>query len=901
VEKINSNQVEAFFKAHRQKIYRSTDRMFAVLMILQWVAGIVIASLISPLAWSGEKSSIHPHVWTAVFFGGVLSALPVFLALWCPGKAITRYTISFCQLMISGLLIHLTDGRIETHFHIFGSLAFLSFYRDWRVLIPATIVTVLDHIFRGVFLPSSVYGVLAGAEWRWLEHAGWVIFEDIFLIASCHFSAKEMWESAVHITRIENSEARFRAVVEQTTEGIFLLSPETRTIIECNESFAKLIGYEQSEIANLSVYDFEIQEEGETEVIAALVQIGDHPVETERKFRTRDGSIVYVDILGRSINYNGSIAYCLNVRDITERKKNEEETRRLALVAQKTQNGVIITDRTGRIEWVNAGFSRISGYPLEEIIGRTPGDLLNGENTDPETVKALQEAMRNRARFEGEIYSYHKDGAGYWISLSIAPLHNDDGTHQGFIFLGADTTDRKNMEEELRQARDEMEYRVSERTIEFVDANRVMRKEVEERKLTEAKFAVAQEFLRSVIDNVPNMIFVKDHNGRYKLANRPLAELYGFEIDELIGKTDAELIANNANAETFSFEDRHILEESDERLIFEQQFTDRKGKVHWLHTVKRPLYGGVGKMDMLGIATDLTDRKTLEGQLRHAQKLESIGQLAAGIAHEINTPTQYVGDNTRFLRDAFTDINQVMGKYAELYKAARAGEIKPELIDEVETKINSADLDFLTEEIPSAIQQSLDGVSRIAKIVQSMKDFAHPGTKEKSAADINKAIESTVTVARNEWKYVADLKTDFDSSLPPVPCMLGEFNQVILNMVTNASHAIINAFGEGTEHKGKIVITTTKVGNEWAEIRIADNGSGIPVEAQKRVFDPFFTTKEVGKGTGQGLAISHTVIVDQHNGKLYFETEPGQGTTFIIRLPLQLDKKPEVSIREVSA
>ena len=167
-----------------------------------------------------------------------------------------------------------------------------------------------------------------------------------------------------------------------------------------------------------------------------------------------------------------------------------------------------------------------------------------------------------------------------------------------------------------------------------------------------------------------------------------------------------------------------------------------------------------------------------------------------------------------------------------------------------------------------------------------MKEFSHPGSAEKAQADINKAIESTVTVARNEWKYVADVEMDFDPELPSVPCILGDFNQVILNMIVNAAHAIAGVIGDGSDGKGKIKISTRRDGDS-ADIRVSDTGTGIPKEAQSRVFDPFFTTKEVGKGTGQGLAIAHDVIVEKHGGSLTFETEEGKGTTFIVRLPFE--------------
>jgi signal transduction histidine kinase len=194
------------------------------------------------------------------------------------------------------------------------------------------------------------------------------------------------------------------------------------------------------------------------------------------------------------------------------------------------------------------------------------------------------------------------------------------------------------------------------------------------------------------------------------------------------------------------------------------------------------------------------------------------------------------------------------------------------------------DVEYLLQEIPVALDQSLEGIERVSKIVRAMKDFSHPHSAEKSSIDINHAIESTLTVARNEWKYVAIVETDFERDLPAVPCLPGEFNQVILNLVVNAAHTI-NDVVKGTEAKGTIRVSTRRTGDA-AEIRISDSGTGIPLQAQPRIFEPFFTTKEVGKGTGQGLAIARSVIVDKHGGTINFVTEQGKGTTFIIRLPL---------------
>jgi PAS domain S-box-containing protein len=281
------------------------------------------------------------------------------------------------------------------------------------------------------------------------------------------------------------------------------------------------------------------------------------------------------------------------------------------------------------------------------------------------------------------------------------------------------------------------------------------------------------------------------------------------------------------------------------------------------------------------------EKSKMQLQLLQAHKLESVGQLASGIAHEINTPTQYIGDNTSFLQQAFNDLGRFMDNLSAFVKEARTRNILGDLVNETEALAQEIDLEFLREEIPKALGECLEGVQRVSGIVAAMKEFSHPGAGEKQPADLNKAIESTVTVSRNEWKYVAETVLDLDPSLPQVPCLEGDIKQVLLNLIVNASHAIADVVGDGSDAKGTITVTT-RAEDEWVEIRVTDTGTGIPDEAKSKVFDPFFTTKQVGKGTGQGLAIARSAIVDRHNGTITLETEVGRGTTFIIRLPLQV-------------
>ena len=277
----------------------------------------------------------------------------------------------------------------------------------------------------------------------------------------------------------------------------------------------------------------------------------------------------------------------------------------------------------------------------------------------------------------------------------------------------------------------------------------------------------------------------------------------------------------------------------------------------------------------------------LQMQLFHSEKLASVGQLSAGIAHEINTPIQYVGDNMHFLDDMFKEIVLIMGKLNSIVNTAEGGVIPLNDIKQLKQELSDIDVDYLCSEIPTAIEQSLEGISHVSMIVRAMREFSHPGAKEKTSIDINQAINTTVTVARNEWKYVADISLELQSEIPPVSCYPNELNQVLLNLIINASHAIEQKIKDGNENeKGRIIIRTRSL-DDRVEIQIEDSGAGIPDEIQNKIYDPFFTTKVVGKGTGQGLSVAYANIVDKHKGQITFNTKQGEGTTFILSIPMQ--------------
>ncbi len=266
----------------------------------------------------------------------------------------------------------------------------------------------------------------------------------------------------------------------------------------------------------------------------------------------------------------------------------------------------------------------------------------------------------------------------------------------------------------------------------------------------------------------------------------------------------------------------------------------------------------------------------------HARRLEALGALSSGVAHEINTPIQFVGDSIYFLQSAFEDLMPLIKVYQELSANAESNPDFKDLIEKTKAAEEEADLGFLEEELPAACERASHGTQRVTEIVRAMKDFSHPDQREKTSANLNEAIKTTLTVAMNEYKYVANIETEL-GDIPDVSCHPGELNQVFLNLIVNASHAIADRLGLKDE-KGTIKIETSHQDNQ-VEIRVSDTGCGIPAEITDRVFDPFFTTKSLGKGTGQGLAVARRIVVEKHGGQLSFVSDQGKGTTFIIKLP----------------
>jgi PAS domain S-box-containing protein len=405
----------------------------------------------------------------------------------------------------------------------------------------------------------------------------------------------------------------------------------------------------------------------------------------------------------------------------------------------------------------------------------------------------------------------------------------------------------------------------------------------EVRQLTASLAAQRDEFAQ-IFKAAPVGMARIELDGTISIANAAIAEVVGREPAELAGQPAVSFVHPQEEIPT-----RQMLTElgSGRRSLLRGE----RRLIHKNGTAVVTKFGAAAVNDERGlpqhlivVVEDITERNRLEIELRHSQKLESVGRLAAGIAHEINTPIQFVGDNVSFLNTAFGDLLELCAFYRQLCEKARSAPLTDEDMARLAEAEETADLTYLQENVPRSIDSTLEGARRVAHIVQAMKSFAHPDRGEKTPADINGALRSTLTVATNELKYVAEVETDLQP-LPQVPCFLSDLNQVFLNLLVNAAHAVADAV-TGTGKRGKIKIKTA-LDDDHVAVSIADTGTGIREEIRDRIFDPFFTTKAVGKGTGQGLALARSVVVDKHGGTLKFETELGKGTTFIVRLPLK--------------
>lgn len=575
--------------------------------------------------------------------------------------------------------------------------------------------------------------------------------------------------------------------------------------------------------------------------------------------------------------------------DITPLMEREEELdhlrRRYELILDSAGDGIVGLSHRGCVTFAN----RMAG----EILGRNPADmtgecfycLIRPEVKDCEEPCAASASPLVAAYLSGaplqmadQIFNVTSKRR-IPVDFFIAPMLNDQEL-AGAVLVFRDATFRLQYEQSQENQQRELERLVDVRTAE-------LRREVDVRTRTEAALRASRERLKGITDSLVEGVIVVDRQGLVSFANpsaRQLLEcpedggdIEGHPLDMLMRLRRAE--GDVAFTEGMF---RKVITENITWSEDDAVFVTSTGRPVAVAFSCSPAGEDEARRTAIISFRNIEALKRAQREALQSSRMASVGQLAAGIAHEINTPIQYVGDNLRFIEGAVQKLAGLAALGHEVALAATAGDSLGDAVDKFQSQFAAAKIAFILAEVPTAVTESLDGVSQIARIVLSMKEFSHPGTSNKTMTDINRALESTLTVSRNVWKHAAEVERRFDPSLPQVLCHAGELNQVFLNLIVNATHAIE---ASGKPLPGRITISTRHRG-DMVEVAISDTGSGVPQALRDRIFDPFFTTKDVGKGTGQGLAICRDVVVGKHDGRLDVGGMEGEGAEFIVSLPV---------------
>lgn len=665
---------------------------------------------------------------------------------------------------------------------------------------------------------------------------------------TCHVATvTDISEIEISKKALRRSEEQYRRILQNMPDVAWTSDIHGRTRY-VSPKVQALLGFTNREIyaggTRLWLNQIHPEDFGRVSQKFAALFEKDIAFDEEYRIRRKDGTWIWVhDRASGSHELNGVRCADGFMSDVTARKQAEAELRSKTAFLQAQVNstieGLLVVDRQGQKLLVNERFGDLFQMPPDLMSDRDDRKMLDYAVTKIKNGEAFRTKVEYLYRHPSETSRDEVElKNGVILDRYSAPVMDKNGTYYGRIWTFRDITERKRNEEALQQ-------------------------------------------LSLAIEQSPVSVVITDPQGDITYVNDKFTQCTGYGRDEVLGKNPRILNAGQCPGDMYARLWSTIRQGGD----WHGEFCNKKknGEIFWESATITPIKNPKGAIThFLAVKEDITEKRALESQLRHAQKMEGIGQLAAGIAHEINTPTQFVMDNLTFLKDSWTSTFELMQRYRTAVHDT-VNPLQTELKAELEKAEKSCDLEFIVEEVPRAIDQSLDGARRVAKIVRAMKEFSHPDSAEKTATDLNKAVESTITVARNEWKYVSDVVKEFDEHLPAAVCYPGDINQVVLNLLVNAAHAIKDKVKDG--QKGQITVRTRLAG-EFVEISIADTGSGIPEAIRGRIFEPFFTTKEVGKGTGQGLAMAYTVIVKKHGGKIWFETEVGKGTTFFITLPI---------------
>ncbi len=647
---------------------------------------------------------------------------------------------------------------------------------------------------------------------------------------------------------LRESEERFRTLIKNQGEGISIANiDEILTFV--NPAAERIFGVEPGALIGKSLFDFVDDVglaiiRGQTEE-RSQGAAGSYELEIIRPSGEHRSLLVTAtaqhDDRGQ---YMGSFGV---FRDITERKRADEERSKFMSVIDSAPEAIAVLNADGTIRYVNHAFEAISGMGSNQAIDRYYEALARKLYANSDYAIQWDKVQAGESSTETIAYQGN-DGGFHLMDQSISAIRSQLGEIINYVVFSRDVTEERELEIRARWADERLRLSIDG----MVDGLTLW-------DVRMAPDGSIQEFVCSEANPAALMMLGKE---RQDAVGRSVRELLkGAENSDPHGL----FLRVHERGQSLTVDRLHLLK-GNQRLIL---------TIHvW------PIGTGVACH-----LRDVTQQLELETQLRQAQKLEAVGSLAAGIAHEINTPIQFVGDNIRFLADSFAGLMNVLEHHRECREKMASLLGEREELQQLRDLDRQVDVDYLKIEIPLAVEQSLEGVSRVSSIVRAMKDFSHTDEREMVLADVNQMLDTTLTVARNELKYVADVTKDFAPDLPTVECFRNDLNQVFLNLFINAAHAIGDVVSTEGQGRGTITVATRRDGDEIV-VSISDTGGGIPEGIRDRIFDHFFTTKEVGKGTGQGLSIARSIVVEKHKGTITFDSEIGKGTTFYIHLPI---------------
>ena len=662
---------------------------------------------------------------------------------------------------------------------------------------------------------------------------------------------------------LRESQHRQKVILESAQAGLLMVDPLDHIIVDVNQTALDMMMRTREEVIGRNCQNFVCPNDKDNCPITGLGQTLER---SERELMKADGSLMPILKTANTIHLEGRDLLLETFVDFSEAKEarefleaakeklvNEVKKRTRQLEVAKNQweatfdavpDLIAIIGRDQRIIRANRAMARKLNTTPADLVGQLCCMLMH-DRDDPIPNCPHCRMLEDSSEHILEIWESKFDSD---FLVSTSPLSDANGQIYASVHVARDISNLKKAERNLQGQ---------------------------------------VEFMNTIIETIPAPIFIKRADGVYTGCNKAFADFWGKPREEIIGRTVSD-VAPLENAALHQEKDSAMFQNPGVQ-VYEAKIENKTLGTRDVVIYKAAYQQESGVIGgLVGVLVDITERKQMEDQLVRAQKLEAIGILAAGIAHEINTPTQYIHTNVEYLEGAFGYCEELAQTLAAVAEGIEQGKPSGQLLELAQNALGREDMEDHKEEVGDALASTLEGVERITKIVESMRYFSHPGTEEKEFLNLNEAVEHAITVSRNEWKYYAEVETFLEPDLPRVLGYAAPLNQVLLNLIVNAAQAISQHLGASPEKLGKISVTTKKNGSMVA-VYIKDNGPGIPAEVLPKIFDHFFTTKEIGKGTGQGLALAHNVVVDKHSGTIDVETEEGKGTTFIVQLPIAPD------------